>query len=402
MNDDAALLRRFAEAGDQDAFTELVRRKVNLVYSAALRQVGGDAHLAQEVTQGVFVALASRAAALSRHPLLAGWLYTTTHFIAAKAVRTTSRWRQREQEATMRNAPRTDQETDWNELRPVIDDVMHELGAKDRAAILLRFFEGKSIAEVGAAIGLAENAARMRIDRALEKARVRLEKRGITSTATALGAALVRQPATAAPAAVTSAAAAIAGAAALGTGNGSFGLAASLLEFMSTTKIAIATLGAIAGLGVGLFWGGHAKHENRPSSTLAPRLPDAAPPGPGQVSREPMPIAGPAVSAAAATAASQAAGDVRTIERLRALADAAARKLVYVGHTPLSQDHRLQPEFVELFGLTEGEQQQVQRTIDEARAELAVLERENATITREADGRVVIALAISRNRRESL
>src|SRR6476646_7173615 len=66
MNSDSELLCRYVEARCEDAFAELVRRHVNLVYSAALRQVNGDAHLAQDVAQNVFADLARKAATLSR------------------------------------------------------------------------------------------------------------------------------------------------------------------------------------------------------------------------------------------------------------------------------------------------------------------------------------------------
>src|SRR5215217_491628 len=98
MND-SELLRRYVQERSEAAFTELVNGYVNFVYSAALRQVGGDAHLAQDVTQSVFIDLAARAQALPVRTVLSGWLYTSTRFAAAKAVRTEQRWRLREQKA---------------------------------------------------------------------------------------------------------------------------------------------------------------------------------------------------------------------------------------------------------------------------------------------------------------
>lgn len=97
--DDATLLRRYVSEGAQDAFTELVRRHIDGVYSSALRRVGGDTHLAEDATQQVFAALARKAAALSRHPLLTGWLYLTTRHEASNIVRTEQRRKAREQEA---------------------------------------------------------------------------------------------------------------------------------------------------------------------------------------------------------------------------------------------------------------------------------------------------------------
>src|SRR6266576_1952765 len=109
---DIALLRRYADANSEDAFAELVRRHLNLVYSAALRQVNGDAHLAQDVAQTVFADLAHKAASLARRPVLTGWLYTSAHFAAAKAVRTERRRHTHEEEAQLMNQLLCDPATD--------------------------------------------------------------------------------------------------------------------------------------------------------------------------------------------------------------------------------------------------------------------------------------------------
>src|SRR5882672_2564349 len=171
MNGDTELLRRYVEDRSEAAFAELVRLHLNLVYFAALRQVGGDAHRAKDVAQAVFTDLARTASALSRHAVLTGWLYTSTHYAAAKAVRAEQRRQTHEQEARTMNeilqssAP----ETDWDRLRPVLDDVMLQLNEADREAVLLRFFEGRPFADVGAKLRLSEDAARMRVERALDK-----------------------------------------------------------------------------------------------------------------------------------------------------------------------------------------------------------------------------------------
>jgi len=251
MTEDAQLLRRFAEEGAQDAFAELVRRQVNLVYSAALRQVGGDAHLAADVTQGVFLALARSARSLAGRPVLTGWLYTTTRYTAAKIVRTRCRRQASEAEAHAMNEilHQGTPEPDWDRLRPVLDEAMHELSERDREAILLRYFENRPFAEIGAACGLPENSARMRVERALDKLRVRLAKRGITSTAAALGAALSAQPVVTAPAglAATVASASVVGAAAGGGAPGAW-------SFMSMTKLKVGAVCAVVGLlGVGAY-----------------------------------------------------------------------------------------------------------------------------------------------------
>ncbi|MGO8700407.1 MAG: RNA polymerase sigma factor [Limisphaerales bacterium] len=195
------LLRRYAADGSEPAFTELVRQHIDLVYSAALRQVNGDASAAQDVTQEVFTDLAHKASRLAGHASLTGWLYTSVRFQAAKARRAELRRQASEHASLAMNEllQTPDMPTAWLELRPVLDDVMHELNETDREAVLLRYFERKPLAEVGARLGLSENAARMRVDRALEKLRAKLSKRGITSTAAALAPMLAERAVDAAP-----------------------------------------------------------------------------------------------------------------------------------------------------------------------------------------------------------
>lgn len=243
MRDDAELLRCYAESRAEDAFAELVRRHVNLVYSCALRQVNGDAHLAQDVAQTVFTDLARKAVALAGHRVLAGWLFTSTRFAAAKLVRGERRRQTREQEAHTMNEILHDsaEKLDWERVRPVIDEALGELGEADREAVLLRFFEGRDFASVGAKLSLAENAARMRVERALDKLHASLARRGVTSTTGALAVALATQAVAAAPlgCAATVTGAALAGATA-GVGAGAW------VTFMTMTKLQIGIAGAIA------------------------------------------------------------------------------------------------------------------------------------------------------------
>jgi RNA polymerase sigma factor (sigma-70 family) len=199
MIEDAELLRRYSEHGSEEAFTELVRRHVNLVYFTALRVVGGNAHLADDVTQRVFGDLARKASSLKDRPVIAGWLYTGTRYAAAHAVRSERRRRTHEQEGQEMNELCSAPECDWEQLRPIIDDSMDELNERDREVVLLRFFENRPMAEIGAKFSLSPDAARMRIDRALEKLRGLLAKRGIASTSAALAAAFISQSGMAAP-----------------------------------------------------------------------------------------------------------------------------------------------------------------------------------------------------------
>jgi RNA polymerase sigma factor (sigma-70 family) len=201
MTEDSELLSRYAAEQSEEAFAELTRRHVDLVYSAALRMVNGDVCSAQDVTQLVFTEAARQAKQLARHPALVGWFYTTTRLTAMRANRTEQRRREREQKAhTMNELLQEDTPPDWNELRPVIEDVMHELEEQDRHAVLLRYFQNKSLREVGTALDLTENAARMRVERAVDKLRGKLARRGVTTTAAALAAVVAANAVQAAPA----------------------------------------------------------------------------------------------------------------------------------------------------------------------------------------------------------
>jgi RNA polymerase sigma factor (sigma-70 family) len=229
MTPDSELLHRFARTNSEDAFAELVKRHVNLVYSAALRQVNGDEHSAKDVAQTVFTDLARKAGSLVRRENLAGWLYTSAHFAAAKAVRGENRRRDREEKFMREPVNETAPDADWEKIRPALDDAMHELRESDREAILLRYFENRQFAEVGAKLGLNENAARMRVERALEKLRAIFTKRGLT-TAAALAPVISANAIQIAPAnlATTLTAASLAA-----TGTGTL----TLLKIMTATKL---------------------------------------------------------------------------------------------------------------------------------------------------------------------
>ncbi len=245
MIEDAELLHRYAGEKSEAAFAELVQRHVNFVYACALRRVGGDAHLAEDVTQQVFTALARSAAALARRETLSGWLFTTARNASAQVVRGERRRRDREQEAHIMNelSSSSANDADWQRLRPVLDDAMDQLNDDDRQAVLLRFSEEKSFAEIGARLRLTENTARMRVDRALEKMHAMLSRRGVTSTTAALGMALANQVGVAAPAGLA--------ASVTGTALAAGAAAGSFLTFMSTSKITLGVVGVFAALATG-------------------------------------------------------------------------------------------------------------------------------------------------------
>src|ERR1043166_3733374 len=151
LADDAELLKRYVHDRSESAFSELVQRKAGLVYSAALRQVDGDMLLAQDVSQTVFIDLARKAAQLTGRAELSSWLYTSTRFAALKALRSKHRRKIREREAhTMQEIERdTMTDADWEKLRPLLDSALCDLPEPDRAAVLMRYFEGQPFAAMG-------------------------------------------------------------------------------------------------------------------------------------------------------------------------------------------------------------------------------------------------------------
>ena len=231
--DDAELLRRYSRESEEEAFAELVQRYLALVYHAALRQVGGDAPAAEDVTQKVFMLLARKAHALTEHATLAGWLHTTTRFAASETMRADRRRRAREQEAHLMqelSPPDTAAHTDWDRLRPVIDEALGELNERDREAVLLRFFANLPFAAVGARLNVSEDAARVRVDRALDKLHRLLARRGVTSTTAVLAAVFANEASAGVPAglATTVTSAALAG-----------GGAMAAVTFVSAIKIGV-------------------------------------------------------------------------------------------------------------------------------------------------------------------
>src|SRR5688572_29351884 len=236
-------LAEYAQTGSEAAFREVVERYVNLVYSAAIRLVNGDTHLAEDVTQKVFADLAGMARKISRDVKLGGWLHRHTCFVANNTMRGERRRQLRERSAVEMNSMEDHSEENLALIAPVLDEAINELGAEDRDAIMLRFFEQKDFRTVGEALGSNEDAARKRVDRALDKLHGLLTRRGVVLSATALTSTLASQAVTAAPAglALSISTAAVASATA---GGGTAAL--TLIELMAKAKIGIAAAVVVA------------------------------------------------------------------------------------------------------------------------------------------------------------
>jgi RNA polymerase sigma factor (sigma-70 family) len=246
MPTDAEMLRRYVRERDHHAFAELVQRHLGVVYGAALRRSGGRTHLAEEIAQQVFADLARKAAALCHHPSLIGWLHRSTRYALIDAIRAENR--QKKLTETFAAMPDTNppvEEVEWGLVRPVLDDALDRLKEADREAMLLRYFEGLAFSELGERLNISENAARMRTDRALDKLRVHLRHRGITSTTAALAVLLANQAFAAAPSGLTTAVTATALAGAPATGG--------FTAFLLMTKLTIPVGSAMVAAGTVAF-----------------------------------------------------------------------------------------------------------------------------------------------------
>jgi len=240
-NDDLILLREYARTSSETAFATLVTRHVNLVYSVALRQTG-DPQLAEDIAQAVFIILARKADALGPKTILSGWLCRTARYASANALTIRRRRQQREQEAYMQslvNEPEPDP-GEWQHIAPLLDGALGQLGQKDHDAVVLRFFEGRNFKDVGAALGVGEDAAKMRVGRAVEKLRKFFAKRGVSSTTAIIAGAMSAHSVQAAPVSLAKIVTSVAMTKGAAAGGSTLTLSKGALKLMAWTKIKMA------------------------------------------------------------------------------------------------------------------------------------------------------------------
>lgn len=252
-------LDAYARSGSNGDFAALVSRHVGVVYGSALRQTRSHA-LAQEISQAVFLDLALHARKLRGDTQLGSWLCVVTRRVAVDVIRRESRRRRREQTAAELHAMNSDDPT-WTRVEPVIDEALAALNEADRRAVLLRFFENRSLQEVGAALGVSDDTAQKRVSRALDRLRDFLRRRGITTTAAALGTGLAASAQVAAPTGVAAGICAAVPLAVAALGGGAAGGALSVFLMTTSQKLLFGSAAAFA-LG-GLVYQGtviHSQH----------------------------------------------------------------------------------------------------------------------------------------------
>lgn len=248
MSDDFELLQQFVRERSDAAFEALSKRHVDLVYSAALRQTA-DAHLAEDVTQAVFAVLAQKAPGIGANVVLPAWLLSVTRFVANNARRQKLGQKRIAEAAMARDtgSGANEPDADWTHVAPLLDDAVASLPDADRNAVVLRFFQHCQFDEVGSKLGVSTDAAKKRVERALEKLRRFFSKKGVSVGAVGLGVLLTGNAVHAAPAALVATLGAAPAGATLVLAEG----ALKTMAMVSMKKIAVVGVAALMMLTAG-------------------------------------------------------------------------------------------------------------------------------------------------------
>jgi RNA polymerase sigma factor (sigma-70 family) len=261
---DQQLLRDYARERSEVAFAQLVERHIDFVYSAARRMLP-DAELAKDVTQLVFLAAAKNASNLCEHPFLSGWLHRTTRNLAAKAIRSEAHRRIREQEAaTMKQLLSPESEPGWEQLSAELDFGIAELRNEERDALLLRYFERKSAREMGTVLGISEQAAQKRVNRAVERLRAFFAERGVAVETGSMATLLAANAVEAAPAGMAASVSASVIVAAAGAQTSAI---LTLTKAITMSTIQKAAIGTILAASIGGVW-----YQSREAGKLRERV----------------------------------------------------------------------------------------------------------------------------------
>jgi RNA polymerase sigma factor (sigma-70 family) len=282
---DAHLLARFASRRDEAAFTALVRRHGPMVLGVC-RRVLRDWHLAQDCFQLTFLVLARKADSLRRPDALGPWLYGVAYRTARKARTQAARRRQVESHVQATEAVHHADETEWNDLRSVLDESVSALPDKYRVPFVLHYLQGMTVTEVARRLGCPRGSVATRLLRARERLRTRLMRRGVVLSASGLLMALSEASASV-PAPLAALTARAAAEACLSPVSISPRIE-GVVQFMRTTKGKIAVAGlmltALCGVGTGLF-----VHRTRAADPEQAKVPALAVAGPRKDNKPPKP-----------------------------------------------------------------------------------------------------------------
>ena len=257
---DGELIFLCNEKRSEEAFTELCRRYARLVFSTCYREIG-DRTLAEDAAQGVFLLLSQKIKSLKSYDTLSGWLYTASRFVSRNLVKQERRRAMLEERAALEVATEKDNGNPlWELIEPHFHDALNRLRPADREAVLLRFVQEQSFTEVGVNLGVSENTARMRVNRAIEKIKNHFSKVGITVSAAILAGLLLEKSSQATPALLLSKLPKLGGVSGSGgVSQSTANLTSQASRQMALSKMAIPIVGVV---GVLFIAGGTALYKN--------------------------------------------------------------------------------------------------------------------------------------------